>query len=114
MTRKFRACSRKFIAHGHGRHGGLWANVDCPACPTITVADDGRLGAAWARCEMGGMFSRREGGARASTADDYEDSRLYENPTAPRRMNWTGELPDLASDHSPKKHKSRPKPTSKG
>jgi hypothetical protein len=50
--------------------------------------------------EMGGMFSVmkvREGIA----PDDYSDPGWYENPPGTQAWEWTGELPEHASNYSP-------------
>jgi hypothetical protein len=61
--------------------------------------------------EMGGMFSVvkvRDG----IDADDYSDPGWYENPPGEQAYEWTGELPEFASNNSPKTLLT-PKPTSK-
>jgi hypothetical protein len=50
--------------------------------------------------EMGGMFSVvkvREGIA----PDDYNDPGWYQNPPGTQAYEWTGELPEHASNTSP-------------
>jgi manganese oxidase len=62
--------------------------------------------------EMGGMFSVvkvREG----IEADDYEDPGWYDNPPGEQAYEWTGELPEFASNDSPKTILT-PRPTQKG
>ena len=51
--------------------------------------------------EMGGMFSVvkvREG----ISAEDYSDPGWYENPPGEQAYEWTGELPEFATNTSPK------------
>jgi manganese oxidase len=46
-------------------------------------------------------------------ADDYSDPGWYENPPGEMAYEWTGELPEFASNNSPKTILT-PKPNSKG
>ena len=62
--------------------------------------------------EMGGMFSVvkvRDG----IDPDDYSDPGWYENPPGEMAYEWTGELPEFASNNS-RRTILTPKPTSKG
>ena len=62
--------------------------------------------------EMGGMFSVvkvRDGIA----PDDYSDPGWYDNPPGEEAYEWTGELPEFATNNSPKTILT-PKPTQKG
>ena len=62
--------------------------------------------------EMGGMFSVvkvREG----IGADDYADPGWYENPPGEQAYEWTGELPEFATNTNPKTQIT-PRPTSTG
>jgi hypothetical protein len=46
-------------------------------------------------------------------ADDYSDPGWYENPPGEQAYEWTGELPEFASNNSPKTIYT-PKQNSKG
>jgi len=74
ITRQSPPRATGIYAHGHGRNGRIWRNVDCPPDNTRPMM---AAGAAWTAGRMGGSFGRE--GAPGHRRD-IKRSRLYENP----------------------------------
>ena len=109
LTQKIRQFQPEYMPMGMSGMGDM-AKMEMPL-PDNTIPMMTGWGP-YGPIEMGGMFSVvkvRDG----IDADDYSDPGWYENPPGEMAYEWTGELPDFASNNSPKTILT-PKPTSKG
>jgi len=100
-------------AHGHGQAWpGYWGEMSM-RLPDNTVPIC-RLGARMARWEMAACFRFVKVRQAASTARRLRRSGGTKPTGQPRRMNWTGELPDFRAEPPILKTQNHaPKPTSK-
>ena len=109
LTQKIRQFQPEYMPMGTNGMGEM-AKMEMPL-PDNTIPMMTGWGP-YGPIEMGGMFSVvkvRDG----IDPDDYSDPGWYENPPGEMAYEWTGELPEFASNNSPRTILT-PKPTSKG